>query len=66
MVTKMYHEGKLKNLGIIVNDVNYRKFDYGAYYGRNYGYGSGYGYGYHDKEEKERSQIVKASIQILI
>jgi len=52
-ITEMYHAGKFKNLGIIMNDVHYSKYDYGAYYGRNYGYGSGHGYGYYDDEHKK-------------
>ena len=51
-VTEMYHGGKYKNLGIIMNDVHYRRYDYGAYYGRSYGYGSGFGYGYYDDDHK--------------
>ena len=51
-ITEMYHGGKFKNLGIIMNDINYTRFDYGAYYGRSYGYGSGFGYGYYDDEHK--------------
>ncbi|MCK5471490.1 MAG: polysaccharide biosynthesis tyrosine autokinase, partial [Cyclobacteriaceae bacterium] len=39
VITEMYHSGKFKNLGIIMNDVNYSKYDYGAYYGQSYGYG---------------------------
>ncbi|MCK5207843.1 MAG: tyrosine protein kinase, partial [Cyclobacteriaceae bacterium] len=52
-ITEMYHSGKFKQLGIIMNDVNFTKFDYGAYYGKSYGYGSGLGYGYYDDEEKK-------------
>ncbi len=52
-ITEMYHSGKFKQLGIIMNDVNYTKFDYGAYYGNSYGYGSAYGYGYYDDEPKK-------------
>jgi capsular exopolysaccharide synthesis family protein len=51
-ITEMYQAGKIKNLGIIMNDIHYYKYDYGAYYGRNYGYGSGSGYGYYDDENK--------------
>ncbi|MCG8308804.1 MAG: CpsD/CapB family tyrosine-protein kinase, partial [Cytophagales bacterium] len=51
-ITEMYHAGKYKNLGIVMNDVNYTRFDYGTYYGRSYGYGSGFGYGYYDDEHK--------------
>ena len=36
-------QGKLKGLAIILNDVDYSKFSYGAQYGYSYGYGYGYG-----------------------
>ncbi|MDT0649773.1 exopolysaccharide transport family protein [Autumnicola edwardsiae] len=36
-------QGKLKGLAIILNDVDYSKFSYGAKYGYSYGYGYGYG-----------------------
>jgi len=51
-ITEMHNNGKIKNLGIIMNDVHYQRYDYGAYYGRNYGYGSGSGYGYYEDEKK--------------
>lgn len=53
VITEMHRDGKFKNLGIIMNDVHYSRYDYGAYYGRNYGYGSGHGYGYYDDEQKK-------------
>lgn len=53
LITEMYHSGKFKNLGIIMNDVNFSKYDYGAYYGQSYGYGSGDAYGYYDDEKKK-------------
>lgn len=39
----LVQEGKLKGLAIILNDVDYSKFSYGAQYGYSYGYGYGYG-----------------------
>ena len=36
-------QGKLKGLAIVLNDVDYSKFSYGAKYGYSYGYGYGYG-----------------------
>ena len=42
-------QGKLKGLAIVLNDVDYSKFSYGA----KYGYAYGYGYGYGADEEKE-------------
>ncbi|SDS78843.1 capsular exopolysaccharide family [Gillisia sp. Hel1_33_143] len=44
-------QGKLKGLAIVLNDVDYSKFSYGAKYGYSYGYGYGYGA---DKESKLR------------
>ena len=41
-------QGKLKGLAIVLNDVDYSKFSYGA----KYGYAYGYGYGYGADEEK--------------
>ncbi|MBK5193980.1 MAG: polysaccharide biosynthesis tyrosine autokinase [Flavobacteriaceae bacterium] len=42
-------QGRLKGLAVILNDVDYSKFSYGAKYGYSYGYGYGYGA---DKESK--------------
>ncbi|NJW53413.1 GumC family protein [Salinimicrobium oceani] len=42
-------QGKLKGLAIVLNDVDYSKFSYGA----KYGYSYGYGYGYSADEEKK-------------
>ena len=42
-------QGKLKGLAVILNDVDYSKFSYGAQYGYSYGYGYGYGV---DKENR--------------
>lgn len=39
--------GRLKRIGIIVNDVIPSRFAYGYKYGYGYGYGHGYGYGYY-------------------
>lgn len=44
-------QGKLKGLAIILNDIDYSKFSYGAQYGYSYGYGYGYGV---DKESRWR------------
>jgi len=44
-----YHEtGKIKNVGIIVNDIKAKS----GRYGYAYAYGYGYGYGYYDEETK--------------
>ncbi len=42
-------QGKLKGIAVILNDVDYSKFSYGAQYGYSYGYGYGYGA---DKESR--------------
>ncbi|MGI0107051.1 GumC family protein [Salinimicrobium sp. WS361] len=42
-------QGKLKGLAIVLNDVDYSKFSYGA----KYGYSYGYGYGYAADEDKK-------------
>ncbi|PTX42639.1 capsular exopolysaccharide synthesis family protein [Christiangramia gaetbulicola] len=42
-------QSKLKGLAVILNDVDYSKFSYGAQYGYSYGYGYGYGV---DKESR--------------
>ncbi|MDR9457409.1 MAG: polysaccharide biosynthesis tyrosine autokinase [Salegentibacter sp.] len=43
------NQGKLKGLAVVLNDIDYSKFSYGA----NYGYSYGYGYGYAaDKESR--------------
>lgn len=41
-------QGKLKGIAVVLNDVDYSKFSYGA----KYGYAYGYGYGYGADEEK--------------
>ncbi len=47
-VNELYREGKIRNMGILFNDIDYRKLDYGySYrYGYNYRYGYYYRYGY--------------------
>lgn len=42
-------QGKLKGLAVILNDIDYSRFSYGAQYGYSYGYGYGYG---GDKENR--------------
>lgn len=46
---ELKEQGKLKGLAVILNDVDYSKFSYGAKYGYSYGYGYGYGA---DKESR--------------
>ena len=38
---ELKQQGKLKGLAVILNDVDYSKFSYGAKYGYSYGYGYG-------------------------
>lgn len=40
---ELKQQGKVKGLAVILNDVDYSKFSYGAKYGYAYGYGYGYG-----------------------
>ncbi|MBO2544820.1 polysaccharide biosynthesis tyrosine autokinase [Salegentibacter sp. BDJ18] len=48
---ELKQQGKIKSPAIILNDVDYSKFSYGAKYGYSYGYGYGYGV---DKESRWR------------
>jgi capsular exopolysaccharide synthesis family protein len=48
-------QGKLKGLAVILNDVDYSKFSYGA----KYGYSYGYGYGYGADEESKLARFIK-------
>jgi capsular exopolysaccharide synthesis family protein len=48
-------QGKLKGLAVILNDVDYSKFSYGA----KYGYSYGYGYGYGEDEESKLAKLFK-------
>ena len=50
-------QGKLKGLAVVLNDVDYSKFSYGA----KYGYSYGYGYGYGAEEESKWKKIFKRS-----
>ncbi len=50
-------QGKLKGLAVILNDVDYSKFSYGAKYGYSYGYGYGYG-----AEEENRWRRLKKKL----
>jgi tyrosine-protein kinase Etk/Wzc len=49
-------QGKLKGLAVILNNVDYSKFSYGAKYGYSYGYGYGYGV---DEESRWKKIINK-------
>lgn len=54
---ELKQQGKLKGLAIILNDVDYSKFSYGAKYGYSYGYG--YGYGADDEKKGFLSNLFK-------
>ncbi|CAL66948.1 GumC family protein [Christiangramia forsetii] len=50
-------QGKLKGLAVILNDVDYSKFSYGAQYGYSYGYGYGYGLDNESKWERMKKRF---------
>jgi len=52
---ELKQQGKLKGLAVILNDVDYSTFSYGA----NYGYTYGYGYGYGVDEKSKLKKILK-------
>jgi tyrosine-protein kinase Etk/Wzc len=50
MVEQLYKQGKLKNLAIVINDINISGYyGYGMRYGYSLGYGYSYGYNYYGK-----------------
>ena len=49
---ELMQQNKLKNMVLVVNDVD--EFHHGYGYGYGYGYGRSYGYGYKDKKKKTR------------
>ncbi|MDT0689843.1 polysaccharide biosynthesis tyrosine autokinase [Salegentibacter sp. F188] len=53
---ELKQQGKLKGLAVILNDVDYSKFSYGAQYGYSYGYGYGYG---QDEDSSKLKRIFK-------
>jgi len=52
---ELKQQGKLKGMAVILNDIDYSKFSYGAKYGYSYGYGYGYGV----DEESKLKKILK-------
>jgi len=50
-VNDIAQKGTLKNVGLIVNDVQASSYGYGRRYSYGYGYGYGYGHGYYDQDE---------------
>ncbi|WP_037321048.1 tyrosine-protein kinase family protein [Salegentibacter sp. Hel_I_6] len=55
---ELKQQGKVKSPAIILNDVDYSKFSYGAKYGYSYGYGYGYG-----ADKESRWQRIKNSMR---
>lgn len=53
-VEKLYKEGKLRNMSLILNGTMYKHGTYGYHYGYGYGYDYGYGYGYGDGHNKKK------------
>jgi len=50
MVEQLHKQAKLKNLAIIINDINISGYyGYGMRYGYSLGYGYSYGYNYYGK-----------------
>jgi tyrosine-protein kinase Etk/Wzc len=50
MVDQIYKQGKLKNLAIVINDINLSGYyGFGMRYGYSLGYGYSYGYNYYGK-----------------
>ncbi|MEM9678767.1 MAG: polysaccharide biosynthesis tyrosine autokinase [Bacteroidota bacterium] len=56
-VMSIYTEGKLPNSAIVMNDVNFRKYQYGGSY--KYGYGYGYGYSGYYQVDKKRNILAR-------
>jgi capsular exopolysaccharide synthesis family protein len=55
MIDELYVDGKLRNFGVLFNDIEFRKRSsyYGGYlYGMGYG---GYGYGYYEEDKKNKN-----------
>jgi len=50
-------QGKLKGLAVVLNDIDYSKFSYGAQYGYSYGYGYGYGTDKESRWERLKKKI---------
>ena len=50
-------QGKLKGVAVILNDVDYSKFSYGAKYGYSYGYGYGYGVDEENRWQKLKKRL---------
>lgn len=64
-INLLYSEGKVKNLGMVINDLNYKDAKYYGY-GNSYGYGYGNSYGYYEegKEEKNIMKKIRSIIRV--
>ena len=58
LIDDVKKDNNLKNLGIILNEVQIRK-GYGYSHGYGYGYGYGYGQGYYDELDEEKKSLLK-------
>ena len=55
MIDQLYRRGELKNLAIVINDINLSGYyGYGMRYGYSLGYGYSYGYNYYGKGHYRR------------
>ncbi len=54
VIDELYHENKLKNLSIVLNDAKVKHDPYGYGSGNYYSFGNGYGY-YEEEEESTKS-----------
>ncbi len=61
-INKLYLEGKIKNVCIILNAIKAANRSYGYGYEYSYGYGYGYGYGYYEEDEKVKSKSILSSL----
>ena len=54
-IDDLFNEKNIKNLNLIINDVNFNSRNYGYDYG--YGYGS-FGYGYYEEDSKDDNKSI--------
>lgn len=55
-VDRLYNEGKIHKLCVILNGVDTERKSYGYNYGYGYGYGYGSSYGYYDENHSKRKK----------
>ncbi len=61
-INKLYLEGKIKNVCIILNAIKAANSSYGYGYEYAYGYGYGYGYGYYEEDDKNKMKGLFGSL----